>query len=124
METANEQTAGNAGATGQAQQPAEAVTAPAEWKPLATPAQKPAAAAPGMNLILDVPVQLSVELGRTKMPLREVMQLRDGSVIQLNKSAGEPVSLYVNDQLVGRGEIVLVEDFLGVRITEMTGEQQ
>lgn len=98
--------------------------APAAWKNLQAPAAKPAAPGSGMNLILDVPVQLSVELGRTRMSLREVMELREGSVIPLNKSAGEPVSLYVNEQLVARGEIVLVEDFLGVRITEMTGEAQ
>lgn len=107
-----------------AQPPAAPEAAPAEWKPLQAPGTKPAAPGSGMNLILDVPVQLSVELGRTRMSLREVMELREGSVIPLNKSAGEPVSLYVNEQLVARGEIVLVEDFLGVRITEMTGEAQ
>ncbi len=98
--------------------------APAAWKPLQMPAPGPASTPQGMNMILDVPVQLSVELGRARMSLREIMELREGSVIQLNKSAGEPVSLYVNEQLVARGEIVLVEDFLGVRITEMTGEAQ
>ena len=98
--------------------------APAAWKPLQMPAPGPASTPQGMNMILDVPVQLSVELGRAKMSLREIMELREGSVIQLNKSAGEPVSLYVNEQLVAKGEIVLVEDFLGVRITEMTGEAQ
>lgn len=98
--------------------------APAAWKPLQAQTGKPASAASGMNMIMDVPVQLTVELGRTRMSLREVMELREGSVIPLNKSAGEPVSLYVNEQLVARGEIVLVEDFLGIRITEMTGEAQ
>ena len=96
--------------------------AAAAWKPLQPPAPKQTAPVTGMNLILDVPVQLSVELGRVKMPLREVMELREGSVIALNKSAGEPVSLYINEQLMARGEIVLVEDFLGVRITETVGE--
>lgn len=97
----------------------------ADWGKLPAQPHKPAApAAGGMGMILDVPVQLSVELGRTKLPLREVMELREGSVVQLNKSAGEPVCLYVNDQLVARGEIVLVEDFLGVRVTEITGEMQ
>lgn len=98
--------------------------AAAAWKPLQPAQPKAAAPVSGMNLILDVPVQLAVELGRTKMPLKEVMELREGSVIALNKSAGEPVSLYVNEQLVARGEIVLVEDFLGVRITELSGEAQ
>ena len=117
MENANGQVAENA-ETQQAQQ-----TQPAEWKQL-QPQKQESAPAPGMGLIMDVQVQLSVELGRAKMPLREVMELREGSVVPLNKSAGEPVTLYVNDQPVGKGEIVLVEDFLGVRITEMTGEAQ
>ena len=98
--------------------------APAAWKPLQAPAPRSAPTASGMNMIMDVPVQLSVELGRAKMSLREVMELREGSVIPLNKSAGEPISLYVNEQLVARGEIVLVEDFLGVRILELSGEAQ
>lgn len=119
METANEAVPA-AKTPAQPQQEA----APAPWKPLQAPGAKPASPGSGMNLILDVPVQLSVELGRAKMSLREVMELREGSVIPLNKSAGEPVALYVNEQLVARGEIVLVEDFLGVRITEMTGEAQ
>jgi flagellar motor switch protein FliN/FliY len=120
MQTANEPVAGQAAAA-----PAPAhEAAPAAWKPLQPAAAKPAAPAQGMNMILDVPVQLAVELGRAKMSLREVMELREGSVIQLNKSAGEPVALYVNEQLVAKGEIVLVEDFLGVRITELTGEAQ
>lgn len=120
METANEQTQSKGAAA--AEKPQQAA-APAEWKPLEAPA--PRAGAPGgMNMLLDVPVQLSVELGRAKLSLREAMDLREGSVVPLNKSASEPVALYVNEKLVGRGEIVLVEDFLGVRITEITGEAQ
>jgi flagellar motor switch protein FliN/FliY len=110
-----EDTAGTLGAVQQGD-------AAAAWKPLQPPAPKPTVPVTGMNLIMDVPVQLSVELGRVKMPLREVMELREGSVIALNKSAGEPVSLYINEQLMARGEIVLVEDFLGIRITETVGE--
>lgn len=106
----------------EAQGAAQQGDAAAAWKPLQPPAPKQSAPVSGLNLIMDVPVQLSVELGRVKMPLREVMELREGSVIALNKSAGEPVALYVNEQLMARGEIVLVEDFLGVRITETVGE--
>jgi len=114
-------TADNTAETNSTPQQGDAVAA---WKPLQPPAPKASNPVTGMNLIMDVPVQLSVELGRVKMPLREVMELREGSVIPLNKSAGEPVSLYVNEQLMARGEIVLVEDFLGIRITETVGEQQ
>lgn len=129
METQNDNSSAAAAAKTAQPAPAPAAAQPqaeaaAAWKPLQPPAPKPAAPVSGMNLILDVPVQLSVELGRVKMPLREVMELKEGSVLPLNKSAGEPVSLYVNEQLMARGEIVLVEDFLGVRITELTGEAQ
>lgn len=119
MENTNEQVAETAAAP-----QAAAQAQPAEWKQLQPQKPEAPAAAQGMGLIMDVQVQLSVELGRARMPLREVMELREGSVVPLNKSAGEPVTLYVNDQPVGKGEIVLVEDFLGVRITEMTGEAQ
>ena len=124
MQTANEPVASQEAPALKAAAPAPAgEAAPAAWKPLQPSAAKAAPGA-GMNMIMDVPVQLTVELGRARMSLREVMELREGSVIPLNKSAGEPVALYVNEQLVARGEIVLVEDFLGVRITEIAGEAQ
>jgi len=76
---------------------------------------------PNLNIVLDVPVSLTVELGSCQMPMREVLQLSPGSVVQLDKTAGAPVELRVNHKLVARGEVVVVEERLGIRITELTG---
>ena len=74
-----------------------------------------------LNLVLDVPVTLAVELGSCQLPMREVLQLNAGSVVQLNKPADAPVELFVNGKLVARGEVVVVEDRFGVKITELLG---
>ncbi len=71
------------------------------------------------DLILDIPVGLSVELGRTQMAVRDVMNLAPGTVIELDKQVEEPVDLYVNGCLIGRGEVVVVDDALGIKITEL-----
>ncbi|MEK2646738.1 flagellar motor switch protein FliN [Bdellovibrio sp. BCCA] len=83
-----------------------------------------AAAAPSqndrnLNLILDIPLKVSVELGRTKMPVSELLNLTQGSVIELNKLAGEPMEVYVNDKLIARGEAVVVNEKFGVRLTDI-----
>jgi flagellar motor switch protein FliN/FliY len=72
-----------------------------------------------MDLLLDIPLQLSVELGRRRMPISEVLQLGPGSIVELSKAAGEPLDIYVNDRLVARGEAVMVGERYGVRITEV-----
>lgn len=69
----------------------------------------------------DVPLQLSVELGRTTLPIREVLRLGKGAVIDLAKSVGDPVEVYANDTLIARGELVVVESALAVRLTEIVG---
>lgn len=74
---------------------------------------------PNLDILLDVPVTLTVELGSCDLPMREVLQLAVGSVVQLNKPAGTPVELRANHKLVARGEVVVVEDHLGIRITEL-----
>ncbi len=71
------------------------------------------------DLILDIPVGLSVELGRTQMKVREVMGLAPGTVIALEKEVNDPVDLYVNGRLVAKGEVVVVDDSLGIKITEV-----
>jgi flagellar motor switch protein FliN len=76
---------------------------------------------PNLDLILDVPVKLAVELGSCQMPMREVLELVIGSVVQLDKVADEPVQLSVNRKLVARGEVVVVENRFGIKITEMIG---
>ena len=74
-----------------------------------------------LNLVMDVPVSLTIELGSCQLPMREVLQLNVGSVVQLDKSADAPVELSVNGKLIARGEVVVVEDRFGVKITEVIG---
>ncbi len=74
-----------------------------------------------LGLLMDVRVKLTVQLGSCRMPMREVMELVPGSVIQLNQEAKDPVGLYVNDKLIAYGEVVVVEDNFGIKITEMSG---
>jgi len=76
---------------------------------------------PNLDLILDVPVKLTVELGSCQMPMREVLELTVGSVVQLDKVADEPVQLSVNRKLVARGEVVVVENQFGIKIIELVG---
>jgi len=70
-----------------------------------------------MDLLLDIPLQISVELGRRRMTVAEVLALGSGSVVELTKTAGEPLDIYVNDRLVAKGEAVMVGEKYGVRIT-------
>ncbi len=101
-------------------QEAEAMTAPvAEVKPAE---EKAAANGPkdrNLNLILDIPLRVTVELGRTKMPVSELLNLTQGSVIELSKLAGEPMEVLVNDKLIARGEAVVVNEKFGVRLTDI-----
>ena len=74
-----------------------------------------------LNLVLDVPVSLTIELGSCQLPMKEVLQLEAGSVVQLDKPADAPVELSVNGKLIARGEVVVIEDKFGVKITEVIG---
>jgi flagellar motor switch protein FliN/FliY len=72
-----------------------------------------------LDLILDIPLRVTVELGRTKMVVSDLLNLGQGSVIELNKLAGEPMEILVNDKLVARGEAVVVNEKFGVRLTDI-----
>ncbi len=72
-----------------------------------------------LNLILDIPLKVTVELGRTRMPVSELLNLTQGSVIELSKLAGEPMEVLVNDKLIARGEAVVVNEKFGVRLTDI-----
>src|SRR3954463_6528814 len=72
-----------------------------------------------LELILDIPLRVTVELGRTKMVVSDLLNLGQGSVIELNKLAGEPMEVLVNDKLVARGEAVVVNEKFGVRLTDI-----
>jgi len=98
--------------------------------PAASPANKPhvfeqfGANAAGttqndLDMILDIPVQLTVELGRTKMPIKNLLQLAQGSVVELSSMAGEPLDVMINGFLIAQGEVVVVNDKLGIRLTDI-----
>jgi flagellar motor switch protein FliN/FliY len=76
---------------------------------------------PNLDILLDVPVGLTVELGSCSLPMRDVLNLNVGSVVQLDKVADAPVELHVNNKLVARGEVVVVENRFGIKITELLG---
>ena len=73
-----------------------------------------------LNILLDVKLQLSVELGKAELPIKKVLELTKGSIVTLNKGAGEPVELYANGKLIAYGEVVVIEDNFGLRITHIT----
>jgi flagellar motor switch protein FliN/FliY len=72
-----------------------------------------------MDMIMDIPVQLSVELGRTKMPIKNLLQLAQGSVVELSGLAGEPLDVLINGFLIAQGEVVVVNEKLGIRVTDI-----
>ena len=76
-----------------------------------------------IDLLMDVSLRVSVELGRTRMQLAQILELQHGSVIELDRLAGDPVDIFVNDCIVARGEVVIVDDKFGVRITEMVSSK-
>jgi flagellar motor switch protein FliN/FliY len=116
---------------------AEQTTATDDWgaamaeqsAPAAAPAQPhvleqfgaggTAATANDLDMIMDIPVQLTVELGRTKMPIKNLLQLAQGSVVELSGMAGEPLDVLINGFLIAQGEVVVVNDKLGIRLTDI-----
>ncbi|MBI5007576.1 MAG: flagellar motor switch protein FliN [Nitrosomonadales bacterium] len=72
-----------------------------------------------LDMILDIPVQLTVELGHTKMPIKNLLQLAQGSVVELAGMAGEPLDVLINGFLIAQGEVVVVNDKLGIRLTDI-----
>ena len=72
-----------------------------------------------LEFLLDIPLSISVELGRTRMLINDLLQLGQGSVVELDKLAGEPMEIYVNNRLIARGEVVVVNEKFGVRLTDI-----
>jgi len=77
-----------------------------------------------LDMILDVPVTLSLEIGRTKMPIRTLLQLNQGSVVELERGAGEPLDVYVNGTLIAHGEVVVINDRFGMRLTDVVSPSE
>jgi flagellar motor switch protein FliN/FliY len=75
----------------------------------------------GLNLdsLLDVPIEISIEIGRTRMSIGDLLSLNKGSIVELKKTAGESVDIYVNGKLLGKGEVVVVNERLGVRVVKI-----
>ncbi|MCE2916697.1 MAG: flagellar motor switch protein FliN [Rubrivivax sp.] len=82
-------------------------------------AGQPIPAGNDLNMILDIPVQLTVELGRTRIPIKHILQLAQGSVVELETLAGEPMDVLVNGFLIAQGEVVVVNDKFGIRLTDI-----
>ncbi len=78
----------------------------------------------GIDLLLDIPLQVSVEVGRSRILVRDLLQLQEGSLIELDKLAGEPLDLYVNSRLIARGEAVVVNDKFGLRLTDVVSPSE
>jgi flagellar motor switch protein FliN/FliY len=111
-------------AAAMAEQASVETTAPAHRAPSAVFEQFSAEASKptGVNdidLILDIPVQLTVELGRTKIAIKNLLQLAQGSVVELDGLAGEPMDVFVNGCLIAQGEVVVVNDKFGIRLTDI-----
>jgi len=77
-----------------------------------------------LNMLLDIPLQVTVELGRTKRSVKEILELSSGSIIELDKLAGEPVDILVNSRLIAKGEVVVIDENFGVRITDVLSQAE
>ena len=77
-----------------------------------------------LDFILDIPLRVSVEVGRTKILIRDLLQLGQGSVVELTKFAGEPLEMLVNDKLIARGEVVVVNEKFGLRLTDIISPEE
>jgi flagellar motor switch protein FliN/FliY len=75
-----------------------------------------------LDMLLDIPLQVTVELGRTKRSVKEILELSSGSIIELDKLAGEPVDILVNNRLVAQGEVVVIDENFGVRVTDIVSQ--
>jgi flagellar motor switch protein FliN len=100
---------------------------PVDYVPFETTTTAPAEASgrdtPELERLYDVPVELAVEIGRTHMTIRETLALGPGSIVTLNRLAGEPVDLLVNGKPIARGEVVVIDEEFGLRITEVTSSR-
>ena len=93
--------------------------APAQFANFAQAAPSLTGSGNDISMILDIPVQLTVELGRTRIPIKHILQLAQGSVVELETLAGEPMDVLVNGFLIAQGEVVVVNDKFGIRLTDI-----
>ena len=100
------------------------VTDVAGWEPAAAAGTGETVAVERLTAVYDVPVQLSAVLGKTSMPVSQLLRLGRGAVVELDRKVGEPVEIYVNNRLVARGEVMIVDDHLGITMTEIIKSEQ
>jgi len=111
-----------AAATATAEPPPPAYAEPARERPASHAQNQPLSS--DMHRILDIPLMVTVELGRTKMLINDLLQLGQGSVIELSKLVGEPLDFLVNEKAVAKGEVVVVNEKFGIRVTEIISPQE
>jgi len=90
----------------------------------ATPKHQQVEGAPDLDVILDIPVTISMEVGNTSIPIRNLLQLNQGSVIELDRLAGEPLDVLINGTLIAHGEVVMVNDKFGIRLTDVVSPSE
>ncbi|WP_137919916.1 flagellar motor switch protein FliN [Hydrogenophaga sp. 2FB] len=90
-----------------------------EFEDNTAPATPGAGPMQDIQMVLDIPVQLSVELGRTRVPIKYILQLAQGSIVELDALAGEPMDVLINGYLIAQGEVVVVNDKFGIRLTDI-----
>lgn len=84
----------------------------------------PSSAGVGMDLMMDIPIKITVVLGRAQMTIGEILSLEPGSVVELDRLAGEPVEILANDKLILKGEVVVIDENFGIRVTELIGRRR
>ncbi len=90
----------------------------------ASPEMKSGTMAPDLDVILDIPVTISMEVGNTSIPIRNLLQLNQGSVIELDRLAGEPLDVLINGTLIAHGEVVMVNEKFGIRLTDVVSPSE
>jgi flagellar motor switch protein FliN/FliY len=101
------------------QLPAEGPGLSAEVRPGRDPGEPGGMAAERLSAVYDIPVQLAAVLGKASIPVNQLLRLGRGAVVELDRKVGEPIDIYVNNRLVARGEVLIVDDHLGITMTEI-----
>lgn len=97
---------------------------PQQLEKLSNDAPKRMDVGPELDVILDIPVRISMEVGSTQIPIRNLLQLNQGSVVELDRLAGEPLDVLVNGTLIAHGEVVMVNDKFGIRLTDVVSQSE
>ena len=96
---------------------------PAQFAPF-TPLTQSSVTPENIDLLMDVPLEVTVELGRTSKSIKEILDFAPGTIIELNRMAGEPIDVLVNGKFVAKGEVVVMEEAFGIRVTEIIKQKQ